>query len=727
MLNNKQEFKFNYGGREVTIETGRIAKQADGAVLVTSGNTQVLVTVCSARSVNDGQDFFPLMVDYKEKFTAAGKFLGGFMKREGRPSNDEILLMRMIDRPLRPLFPEGYMAETIVMAQVVSYDPEVDPEVLAGLGTAAALEISDIPFAGPIGFCKVGKINGELVLNPKHSDWADSDVELVIAASRDAIMMVEGEANEVSEVEMMEALQFGHDRIKEFCDVLDKMRSEAGRTKREWTSAAPNKKLMDKMQDYANDARACLSINEKQSRAKSISDLSSKVKEDIKQNPEGFGLESADEAGKEAAKGVDELLYNMMRADIMKEGKRIAGRGLEEVREIETETSVLKTPHGSSLFTRGETQVMATVTIGGKDGEQMKDSIHGISYDSFYLHYTFAPYSVGEARGYRGVGRREVGHGNLAERALKKMMPVEYPYTVRVTCEVTESNGSSSMGSVCSGSMALMDAGIPLKKPVAGVAMGLIKEGDDFTILTDILGDEDHLGDMDFKVAGTTEGITAIQMDIKITGITNEIFTKAMAQAKAGRLHILGEMAKTISAPRPSFKDGVPTIETVQIPTDKIGALIGPGGKNIKAIQEKYQVSIEITEEGLVKVLGTSSTVLEDVCTLIDMQINGPKKDSIYEAKVVTIKEYGAFVDIADGVSGLVHVSEMAKERVKDPNDYVAEGDMIKVKVVDIDRFGKVKLSAKAVEPLVNKNPKAAAKKDEKQESKSEEVSTDNA
>ena len=409
----------------------------------------------------------------------------------------------------------------------------------------------------------------------------------------------------------------------------------------------------------------------------------------------------------------------------MKEGKRIAGRALTEVREIETETNILKTPHGSSLFTRGETQVMATVTIGGKEGEQMKDNIHGLSYDNFYLHYTFAPYSVGEARGYRGVGRREVGHGNLAERAIKKMMPKDFPYTVRVTCEVTESNGSSSMGSVCSGSMALMDAGIPMQKPVAGVAMGLIKEGADYTILTDILGDEDHLGDMDFKVAGTADGITAIQMDIKITGITDEIFTKAMAQAKEGRLHILGEMAKTISAPRPSFKDGVPTIKTTNIKPDKIGALIGPGGKNIKAIQEKYEVSIEITEEGLVKVLGTSAETLDVVTNLIDLQINGPAKDSVYDAKVVTIKEYGAFVDIAEGVSGLVHVSEMASERVKDPADYVAEGDIIKVKVLDVDRFGKVKLSAKAVEPLKNKNPKADKPKDEKKKAPKDEKKED--
>lgn len=702
MLNHKKEFTINYGGKLVTLETGRLAKQADGAVLVSSEGTQVLVTVCSAKEVADGQDFFPLMVDYKEKFFAAGKFLGGFMKREGRPSNDEILLMRMIDRPLRPLFPEGYMCETIVMAQVLSYDEAADPEVLAALGTCAALAISDIPFKGPLGFCKVGKIDGKLVLNPKKSEWANSDIELVLAASKGAILMVEGEANEVSEEEMMQALRFGHESIKEFCELVETMTKEAGRTKREWVSSSANEALMTKMNDYTAQARAALEITPKLERSAAVSDLAALVAKDMQSNPSAFGLEEGASFKKHASQGVDELVYKLMRTDILENEKRIAGRSLTEVREIETETSVLKKPHGSSLFTRGETQVLATVTVGGKEGEQMRDSIHGVSYDNFYLHYTFAPYSVGEARGYRGVGRREVGHGNLAERAIRKMMPSsqDFPYTVRVSCEVTESNGSSSMGSVCSGSMALMDAGVPLKKAVAGVAMGLIKEGDKYKVLTDILGDEDHLGDMDFKVAGTTDGITAIQMDIKIEGITNEIFEKAMDQAKAGRLHILGEMAKTISSPRPEFKEGVPQIKSMTIPKDKIGALIGPGGKNIKAIQEEFSVSIEITEEGVVKTLGADPLVLDEVNNLIDMQINGPKIGAVYPAKVVTIKEYGAFVDIAPGLSGLVHVSELADERVQDVNDYVKEGQSIDVKVLEVDRFGKIKLSAKAVKSL---------------------------
>jgi len=501
----------------------------------------------------------------------------------------------------------------------------------------------------------------------------------------------------------MDALMFGQKEIKQFCEVIDTMVAECGKEKREFVSADANATLTAKMADYSDRARATLAFDNKQVRSKAISKLTSEVAADIKADPESFGLTASDSAGKSAYQGVDDLLYTMMRKDILENSKRIAGRALTEVREIETEVAVLKRPHGSSLFTRGETQVLATATLGGKEGEQMADSIHGVSFQKFYLHYTFAPYSVGEARGYRGVGRREVGHGNLAERALKKMLPKDFPYTIRLTCEVTESNGSSSMGSVCSGSMALMDAGVPMIKPVAGIAMGLIKEGEKFTILTDILGDEDHLGDMDFKVAGTTEGITAIQMDIKITGITEEIFTKAMSQAKEARLHILGEMAKTISAPKPSYKNGVPTIKTVQIATDKIGALIGPGGKNIKALQEDFGVNIEIDEDGTVKVLGVDAEKLADCVMSIDMQINGPKIGTEYDAKVVTIKEYGAFVDIAKGVSGLVHVSEMSDERVKDPNDYVSEGDTIKVKVLEVDRFGKVKLSAKACAPLKSK------------------------
>jgi len=705
MLNNKKEFKMNYGGKEIVLETGRFAKQADAAVMVSCEGTQVLVTLTCAKEVNDGQDFFPLLVDYKEKFYAAGKFLGGFLKREGRPSNAEILIMRLIDRPLRPLFPEGFMNETILMAQVLSMGAG-DPEVLAGLGAAATLAISDVPFNGPMGYAKVGKIDGKLVLNPSKEDLHQSNLELLVAGSENAVLMVEGESNEISEQEMLEAIVFGHKNIKEFCSLLHKMTKEVGVPKRVFTPVTPNATLMQEAgKEFHAEARKVLSVNKKQDRTEATNVLRKNIKEALKLNPAKFGLTAEADFGKEAAKVTDEILYKLMRTDIVNEEKRIAARGLKQVRQIETETSVLSSVHGSSLFTRGETQVLAAVTIGGKEGEQMYDSIHGVGYDKFYLHYAMPPFSVGEAKGYRGVGRREIGHGNLAERALKKAMPTQelFPYTVRVACEVLESNGSSSMGSVCSGSMALMDAGVPLKGPVAGVAMGLIKEGDKFKILTDILGDEDHLGDMDFKLAGTAEGITAIQMDMKIAGISEEIFRLALEQAREGRMHILGEMAKTISTHRQGFKSGVPQIKQFKIAPDKIGALIGPGGKNIKSLQETYKVTMDVGEDGTVKVLGVDVQKIDEVITLADMQLNGPKIGAVYKGEVVTIKEYGAFVDIVPGLAGLVHVSEIADERVNDPNDYLTEGQKVDVKVLEVDRFGKIKLSIKAIAPLAKK------------------------
>jgi polyribonucleotide nucleotidyltransferase len=705
MLNNKKEFKMNYGGKEITIETGRLAKQADAAVLASCEGTQVLVTLTCAKDVNDGQDFFPLLVDYKEKFYAAGKFLGGFMKRESRPSNAEILIMRLIDRPLRPLFPEGFMNETILMIQVMSFGSG-DPEVLAGLGAAATLAISDVPFNGPMGYAKVGKVDGKLILNPSKAEWDSAEIGLLVAGSKEAVLMVEGESNEVSEADMLEAIMFGHKNIQEYCKLLDQMVKEVGVKKREFTPAVPNATLMQKAnEDFAGDARNVLSIDKKQDRSNATNELRKKIKGALKADPARYGLTEESEFGKEAGKVADEIMYKLMRADILNEEKRIAGRGTKVVRQIETETSVLNSVHGSALFTRGETQVLAAVTIGGKEGEQMFDSIHGVGYDKFYLHYTMAPFSVGEARGYRGVGRREIGHGNLAERALKKAMPsqVDFPYTVRVACEVLESNGSSSMGSVCSGSMALMDAGVPLKAPVAGIAMGLIKEGEKYKILTDILGDEDHLGDMDFKLAGTADGITSIQMDMKIAGISEEIFRLALGQAKDARLHILGEMAKTISTGRASFKAGVPQIKSFKIAPDKIGALIGPGGKNIKALQENFKVTMDVAEDGTVKVLGVDVAKIDEVITLADMQLNGPKIGSVYKGEVATIKEYGAFVDIVPGLAGLVHVSEIADERVNDVNEYLSEGDKVDVKVMEVDRFGKIKLSIRAIAPLQKK------------------------
>ena len=709
MNENKKEYKINYGGKEVTIETGRLAKQADGSVLVSCNGTQVLVAVCSARELKDGQDFFPLLVEYQEKFYAAGKFLGGFMKRENRPSTAEILACRLIDRPLRPMFPGDYMFDTVVTCSVLSYNETGDPEVLAALGASAAIAISDIPFAAPIGFAKVGRINGQLVINPNHADWANSDLEIAVAGSKDAILMVEGEAHIVPEKEVLEAINFGHAQIKQYCDLVAKMQKEIGKPKRTYVSAEANTTLSKKVQtDYSTHARAALAINDKMQRQDAVRTLTKTVAEAIKADPTAFGLKDDKGASKEAFKAVDGLLYDMMRADILNEGKRIAGRRLDEVRKIETEVNILNAPHGSSLFTRGETQVMATVTVGGSLGDQMLDRISGLSYDKFYLHYNFPGFSVGEAKGSRGAGRRELGHGNLAERALKAVMPPQekFSYTTRVVCEVLESNGSSSMGSVCSGSMALMDAGVPIVNPVAGIAMGLVTDGARYKVLTDILGDEDHLGDLDFKVAGTKDGVTAIQMDIKITGLTPQIIEDAIGQAYKGRMHILGEMAKTISTPREGFKPGVPTIMTVMIPTDKIGALIGPGGKNIKKLQEEYKVTIEITEEGMVKVLGSDVEVLKTAITTINMQINGPEIGAVYEARVDSIKEYGAFVEIGSGVSGLVHVSELSDDRVQNVADYINEGQMIKVKVLEIDKMGRIKLSAKAVESIKKKEGK---------------------
>jgi polyribonucleotide nucleotidyltransferase len=710
-LNNKKEYKLNYGGKEVVIETGRLAKQADGAVLVSSMGTQVLVSVCSARELKDGQDFFPLLVEYQEKFYAAGKFLGGFIKRENRPSTAEILACRLIDRPLRPMFPSDYMFDTVISCSVLSYNEAGDPEVLAGLGASAAIAISDIPFTAPIGSIKVGRIEGKLVINPNHADWAKSDLEIAVAGSADAILMVEGEAHIVPEAEVLAAINFGHDHIKEYCAVVAKMQAEIGKKKRTYVSAEPNKKLSEQVKaDFSTMARSALAISDKMQRQDAVRALNKAVADGIKADPSKFGLADEKGASKEAYKAVDELLYNMMRADILNEEKRIAGRKLDEVRKIETEIGVLNAPHGSSLFTRGETQVMATVTVGASVGDQMHDRISGLTYDKFYLHYNFPGYSVGEAKGSRGAGRRELGHGNLAERALKAVMPAQdkFSYTTRIVCEVLESNGSSSMGSVCSGSLALMDAGVPISNPVAGIAMGLITEGGKYKILTDILGDEDHLGDLDFKVAGTKDGVTAIQMDIKITGLTREIIADAIGKAYKGRMHILGEMAKTISIPRDGFKPGVPTIMTVMIPTDKIGALIGPGGKNIKKLQEEFKVTIEITEEGMVKVLGSDMDVLKTCIGTINLQINGPEIGAIFDARVDSIKEYGAFVEIGSGVSGLVHVSEISDERVQRVEDFLSEGEMIKVKVVEIDKMGRLKLSAKAVQSLKKKEaPKA--------------------
>ncbi len=706
MNRNKREFTVDYGGKEVKIETGRLAKQADGSVLVSCNGTQVLVTACSETSMKPGQDFFPLTVEYIEKFYSAGKLLGGFQKREAKPSTQETLTARLIDRPLRPLFPEGYMNETVVSCTVLSYSENGDPEVLAGIGASAALTISDIPFAGPIAACKVARINGELVINPDLSAWKDSDLEIAVSGSKDAILMVEGEGEQIPEAEILEAILFGHDHCKKMCELISKMQKEIGKTKREFVPVASNNVLMEKISTgFEKEVREILAINPKLERSNALKALKKTAAEKIKSNYSDYGLSADSSFSAESNNSIEALMYRVLRSNILDKSKRIADRPLDGVRQIEVETNILASPHGSALFTRGETQVLSTVTIGGAKGEQLVDRIVGQSYEHFYLHYNFPPYSVGEARPKFSVGRRELGHGNLAERAIKNVLPSkeDFAYTVRVACEVLESNGSSSMGSVCSGSMALMDAGIPLNAPVAGIAMGLVMEGDRYKILSDILGDEDHLGDMDFKVAGTEKGITAIQMDIKIMGLSASIMKEALEQARVGRLHILKEMGKAIFTHRAEFKEGVPRIQTYKIPQDRIGALIGPGGKNIKALQEQFGVTIEITEEGLVKVLGVDAEKAKECIETIALQIVGPEVGKVYLGKVASLKEYGAFVDIVPGISGLVHVSELSNERVQDVNDYLAEGDTIKVKVVEVDRMGRIKLSAKAVESVGKK------------------------
>ncbi len=706
MNEKKKIFTFNYGGKELSIETGKMAKQADGAVLVSSEGTQVLVTACSAREKKDEQDFFPLLVEYTEKFYSAGKFLGGFIKREARPTMQETLNARLIDRPIRPLFPEGYMFDTVISCTVISYSEKGDPEVLAAIGASAALAISDIPFKEPIGTCKVGRIGGELVVNPNMSQWKESDLEIVVTGSCDAILMVEGEAKIVLEKEVLEAIFFGHNHIIGIVSFLKEIQKAVGKEKRQFVSSGVNEQLMSKVRElFSGQARDVLEITDKTKRQESEKNLQTLVSKAIAEDIGNYGFTEESNVNKEVYKAVDKLFYDLMRSDILDKEKRIGGRGLNEVRPIETEISTLHSTHGSSLFTRGETQVLGVVTIGGSSGDQMSDRIVGQYYNKFYLHYNFPPYSVGEARGVRGVGRRELGHGNLAERALKFVIPSvdAFPYTIRTVCEVLESNGSSSMGSVCAGSMALMDAGVPLKSPVAGVAMGLVTDGKIFKILTDILGDEDHLGDMDFKIAGPKEGITAIQMDIKTSGLSKEIVEKAVFQAREARLHILQEMSKTITEERKELKESVPKVESFKISPDKIGALIGPGGKNIKALQENFQVTIEVIEDGTIRVIGLDKKQIRKCVDLALLQINGPKVGENYKAKVVTLKEYGAFVDIADGVSGLVHISEISDTRINDINDYLKTDDIIDIKVIDVDRMGRLKLSAKQVRPLEKK------------------------
>ncbi len=684
--------ELNWGGVPLVLETGRMARQADGAVLVTFGETTVLCTAVFNKSVKPGVDFFPLTVNYQEKFYAAGKIPGGFFKRESRPSEKETLVSRLIDRPIRPLFAEGFFNETQVVATVLSHDLENDPDIAAMIGASAALTISGAPFLGPIGGARVGFFDGKYKLNPTTAELKDTRLDLVVAGTADAVMMVESEAHELSEEEMLGAVVFGHEQMQPVIDLIISLAEEAAKEPFEFK--APDKSaLLAKARDLVGaDLAKAFSTVVKQDRRSQI---------DVAHQKLIAGLTPEEAADGLAVQGAfKQLESDVVRGRILDEGRRIDGRDLVTVRPIVAEAGVLPRTHGSALFTRGETQALAVVTLGTGDDEQVMDALEGEYRERFLLHYNFPPFSVGEAGRMGAPGRREIGHGKLAWRALRPMLPAatDFPYTIRLVSEVLESNGSSSMATVCGGSLSMMDAGVPLKRPVAGVAMGLVLEGERFAVLTDILGDEDHLGDMDFKVAGTEQGVTSLQMDIKVAGITPAIMKQALAQARDGRLHILGEMSKALSSGRAEFSAHAPRIEVIQIPTDKIREVIGSGGKVIREIVEQSGAKIDIGDDGVVKIASANADSIQKAKDRILGIAAEPELGKIYEGKVVKVMEFGAFVNFFGPRDGLVHVSQMTPERNAKPSDIVKEGDIVKVKLMGFDERGKVRLSMKAVD-----------------------------
>ena len=691
-------------GRTISIETGKLAKQAHGSVVVQSGKCMLLCTVVSNYQASD-VDFLPLTVDYREKFAAAGRYPGGFFKREARPSDGEVLTMRLVDRVLRPLFPKDYHAETQVMIQLMSHDEEVMPDAMAGLAASAAIQLSDIPFECPISEVRVGRVNGEFVINPTMAQLKESDIDMVIGASEDSVMMVEGEMGEISEEEMVEAIKFAHQAIKVQCAAQVRLAEAVGKKEtREYEQAVEDEALQKKIHDMAYDK--VYEVAKAGSSKKERSEAFANIKEEIKA---AFSEEELEEIGGLVSKYYHKAEKEAVRNLTLEEGLRLDGRKTTDIRPIWCEVDYLPSVHGSSIFTRGETQALATVTLGTSREANQIDMPSYEGEETFYLHYNFPPFSTGEARPIRGTSRREVGHGNLAQRALKGMIPADCPYTVRVVSEVLESNGSSSMATVCSGTMALMDAGIQLKKPVSGIAMGLITdtESGKYAVLSDILGDEDHLGDMDFKVTGTADGITACQMDIKVKGLSYEILVKALMQAKDGRLHILKELIDTIAAPRPEVKPYAPKIITRIIPGEFIGALIGKGGEVIQDLQKKSKTTIVInedpdTEEGIVEILGTDQDGINMVLAKIDSLMFKPEVGSVYEVKVIKMLEFGAVVEYteAPGNEVLLHVSELAWERTENVSDVVNMGDVFDVKYLGIDpRTKKEKVSRKALLP----------------------------
>ncbi|MFN5820181.1 MAG: polyribonucleotide nucleotidyltransferase, partial [Novosphingobium sp.] len=682
-----------WGGKTLTLETGRIARQADGAVLATYGETVVLCAVTAAKSVKEGQDFFPLTVHYQEKYFAAGRIPGGFFKRERGATEKETLVSRLIDRPVRPLFPEGFYNEINVIAQVLSYDGECEPDVLAMIAASAALTISGVPFMGPIGAVRVGYKDGEYLLNPKQeAAIKEGELDLVVAATGNAVMMVESEAKELSEEIMLGAVMFAHEECKKVAGLIIDLAEKAA--KDPWEIAiSDNSAIKAKLKDLiGKDIAAAYKLTDKSARSAALNAARDKAKE-------AFANEDA-QTQMVAIKSVKKVEADIVRGAILKDGTRIDGRKVDQVRPIESIVGFLPRTHGSALFTRGETQAICTTTLGTKDAEQMVDGLEGLSYHNFMLHYNFPPYSVGEVGRFGAPSRRDTGHGKLAWRALQAVLPSkeEFPYTIRVVSDITESNGSSSMATVCGGALSMMDAGVPLKRPVSGIAMGLILEGDEFTVLSDILGDEDHLGDMDFKVAGTSEGITTMQMDIKVAGITKEIFEAALNQAKGGRAHILGEMTKALGSARTELSAHAPRIETIQIDKSKIRDVIGTGGKVIREIVATTGAKVDIDDEGLIKVSSSDLSQIEAAKQWILGIVEEPEVGKIYDGKVVTIVDFGAFVNFMGGKDGLVHVSEMKNERVEKPTDVVSEGQAVKVKVLEIDPRGKVRLSMRVVD-----------------------------
>jgi polyribonucleotide nucleotidyltransferase len=706
--------EIQWGGQTLRMETGRVARQADGAVMLSIGETTVLATAVAARAEKPGIDFFPLTVNYQEKTYAAGKIPGGYFKREARPSERETLISRLIDRPIRPLFPDGFRIETQVIATVISYDLENDTDIAALVASSAALTLSGIPFMGPVGAARVGMIDGELVLNPTIEQQKLSTLDLVVAGTQDAVLMVESEAKELSEEKMLEAVMFGHRGFQPVIEAIIRLAERSSREPRDFQPKDHSALYAAVKKQAEKDLRKAYAIAKKEDRQNAVAAAKDAAKAAIvnKEDPAAPSEQAFGENFKH-------LEADIVRNSILDTGKRIDGRDTTTVRAIIAEASVLPRTHGSALFTRGETQALVVTTLGTGEDEQYVDTLDGLTKGKFMLHYNFPPYSVGEVGRMGATGRREIGHGKLAWRAINPMLPsaADFPYTIRVVSEITESNGSSSMASVCGASLALMDAGVPMKASVAGIAMGLIKEGERFAVLSDILGDEDHLGDMDFKVAGTSEGVTALQMDIKITGITEEIMRVALFQAKEGRLHILGKMSEALEKARPGLGEHAPRIEQIKIPTDKIREVIGTGGKVIREIVEKTGAKIDIQDDGTIKVASSSGAAITAALKWIKSIVSEPEVNEIYEGKVVKIMEFGAFVNFFGARDGLVHVSELAPQRVQKVSDVVTEGQMVKVKFLGMDNRGKIRLSMKVVdqatgEDLTSKQEAAAAPAD---------------